>query len=222
MEKFTLKAQTRKETGKGPVRRLRTQGLVPANIIGGGQSRSTSVSEKEVQKLIDSGIRKASLIDLQIDGASEKVFVKEIQRFPHTGQIRHIDFYRVTPGKKIAATVAIQTEGIAKGSKAGGQFEHLLHEIKIKSTPEDLKDVLVVDVTHLEIGMSIKVSNLPVPKSWEILVNGDPIVTSVHKTKAILAQERAEKADDKPAAKKSGGAPAAKAAAKAPAKKAAK
>lgn len=209
MEKITIKAEVRNTTGKGPARRMRTMGLVPANIIGNGESRSASVVEKEIQKWIDSGIRKATLIDLQLDGKTERVFVKEIQRFPHTGQIRHIDFFKVTPGKKIQTTVAIETKGVAKGSKAGGQFEHLIHEIKVKSTPEDLVDTIAVDVSHLDVGMAIKVSELPVPKSWEILVNGDPIVTSCNKTKAILAAERAEKAEADKAAK-----PAAKKAAK--------
>ncbi|TGL54371.1 50S ribosomal protein L25/general stress protein Ctc [Leptospira kemamanensis] len=206
MEKISIKAQPRTSTGKGPARRMRVEGLVPANIIGNGEAKSASVVEKEIQKLIDSGIRKATLIDLELDGKSERVFVKEIQRFPHTGQIRHIDFYKVTPGKKIQTTVAIKTSGVAKGSKAGGQFEHLVHEIKVKSTPEDLTDVITVDVSGLDVGMMIKVSELPHPKSWEILVNGDPIVASCNKTKAILAAERAEKAEadakGKPAAKK--------------------
>lgn len=208
MEKISIKANPRTTKGKGPSRRLRVEGLVPANIIGSGKATSATVVEKEIQKLIDSGIRKATLIDLELDGKSEKVFVKEVQRFPHTGQIRHIDFFKVTPGKKILTTVAIKTTGVAKGSKAGGQFEHLVHEIKVKSTPEDLVDVLTIDVTHLDVGMSIKVSELPYPKSWEILTNGDPIVTSCNKTKAILAAERAEKAEadkgGKPAAKKAG------------------
>ncbi|TGN06484.1 50S ribosomal protein L25/general stress protein Ctc [Leptospira ilyithenensis] len=207
MEKYSIKVQPRTLTGKGPARRLRTAGLVPANIIGSGKATSGTVVEKEIQKLIDSGIRKATLIELDLDGKTEKVFVKEVQRFPHTGKIRHIDFFKVTPGKKIITTVAIQTTGVAKGSKSGGQFEHLVHEIKVKSTPEDLTDVLTIDVTDLDVGMIIKVSDLPCPKSWEILTNGDPIVTSCNKTKAILAAERAEKAEadaggKKPAAKK--------------------
>ena len=140
------------------------------------------------------------------------VFVKEIQRFPATNRVRHIDFYKVTPGKKITAKVGVKTTGVAKGSKAGGQFEHLIHELKIKSVPEDLKDLIVVDVTELGVGDSIKVSQLDVPKSWEIITNGDPIVTSVNVTKAILAAERSEKVAVDPKSKAG-----AKAAAKAPA-----
>jgi large subunit ribosomal protein L25 len=195
MEKILIKATPRaeQETGKGPNRRLRVQGMIPINVIGSGKSQIASVNEKDMVKIIDSGIRQSTLLDLELGSEKSRVYVKEIQRFPHTGQIRHIDFYKVTPGKKIVTVVSIETTGLAKGSKAGGQFDHLIKQIKVKSTPEDLKDIIYVDVTNLEVGDSIKVSELPIPSSWEVIVNGDPIVTSVMKTRALMAQERAEK-----------------------------
>jgi len=209
MGNFQLKVTKRTETGKNANNRLRAKGFVPVNIISNGEAFSGSVKEAEINKILSSGIRPATLIDLDIEGTPAKVYVKEIQRFPGTQRVRHVDFYKVTPGKKIIARVVIQTKGIAKGAKAGGQFVHLIHEIKVKSTPEDLVDLVTLDVSHLEVGQSIKISELPVPKSWEILINGDPIVTSVNKTKALLAAERSEKlAAAKEAAKK---APTAKA-----------
>jgi large subunit ribosomal protein L25 len=215
MSKQVIKVTKRQSTGKNENNRLRASGKVPVNIIFQGKSISGSVEEAEINKVINSGIRSATILEMELEGESKSdVFVKEIQRFPATNQIRHIDFYKVTPGKKIFAKVAIKTSGVAKGSKSGGQFEHLLHEIKIKSVPEDLKDLITIDVTNLEIGQSIKVSQLDVPKSWEIITNGDPIVTSVNITKAILAAERSEKAaKDDPKSKagqKAAAAPAAK------------
>lgn len=195
MEKILIKAtpRTEQETGKGPNRRLRVQGMIPINVIGNGKSQIATVNEKEMVKIIDSGIRQSTLLDLELGSEKSRVYVKEIQRFPHTGQIRHIDFYKVTPGKNIVTVVSIETKGLAKGSKAGGQFDHLIKQIKVKSTPEDLKDIIYVDVTNLDVGDMIKVSQLNVPASWEIIVNGDPIVASVMKTRALMAQERAEK-----------------------------
>ncbi|WCL49961.1 50S ribosomal protein L25/general stress protein Ctc [Leptospira sp. GIMC2001] len=199
MENILIKTTPRKpeETGKGPNNRLRASGMIPINVIGSGKSLLASVNEKDMNKIIDSGIRQATLMDLELGSEKARVFVKEIQRFPHTGQIRHIDFYRVTPGKKILTTVSIETTGLAKGSKAGGQFDHLIKQIKVKSTPEDLVDIIKIDVTGLDVGDMIKVSQLPVPKSWEIIMNGDPIVASVMKTRALIAQERADKEGDK-------------------------
>jgi len=200
MSNLVLKVAPRNETGKNENNRLRAKGLIPVNIIANGKAVSGSVSESEMNKILSSGIRPATLIKLEMEnGESSEVFVKDIQRFPATNQVRHIDFYKVTPGKKIIAKIGIITTGTAKGSKAGGQFVHVIHEIKVKSAPEDLKDLLVLDVTNLEIGQSIKISDLPTPKSWEILMNGNPIVTSVNKTKAILAAERSEKATEKDA-----------------------
>jgi len=199
MSILKIKVIKRTETGKNENNRLRADGKVPVNIISNGKSVLGSVERAEINRVLDSGIRPATLISVEMDGEStpSQVFIKEIQRFPATNEVRHIDFYRVTPGKKIRAKIGIQTIGQAKGSKSGGQFVHLIHEISVKSVPEDLKDLIVLDVTNLEIDQSIKVSQLPVPKSWEILINGDPIVTSVNKTKAILAAERSEKLAEK-------------------------
>ncbi|MBP7280613.1 MAG: 50S ribosomal protein L25/general stress protein Ctc [Leptospiraceae bacterium] len=213
MSRLTVKATKRSSVGKNENNRLRAKGFVPINVIYNGKSIPGSVDETEVNKVINSGIRSATLLDMEMEGEGKvAVFVKEIQRFPATNRVRHIDFYKVTPGKKITAKVGVKTTGVAKGSKAGGQFEHLIHELKIKSVPEDLKDLIVVDVTELGVGDSIKVSQLDVPKSWEIITNGDPIVTSVNVTKAILAAERSEKVAVDPKSKAG-----AKAAAKAPA-----
>lgn len=220
MKELSIKVTKRTETGKNANNRLRAKGLVPVNIISNGEAISGSVLASEMDKILKSGIRPATLIELDLEGQKYKAYVKEIQRFPGTGQVRHVDFYKVTPGKKIIAKVGIVTQGIAKGAKAGGQFVHLIHELKVKSTPEDLKDLITLDVSDLDIGQSIKVSDLPVPKSWEILINGNPIVTSVNKTKAILAAERSEKlAQAKEAKKATAPVKAAAAAPKAPAAK---
>lgn len=221
MTRQLIKVTKRQATGKNENNRLRATNKVPVNIIFEGKAISGSVDEAEINKVINSGIRSATILDMELEGESKaSVFVKEIQRFPATNRIRHIDFYKVIPGKKIMARVAVKTSGIAKGSKSGGQFEHLIHEIKVKSTPEDLKDLITIDVTNLEVGQSIKVSQLDVPKSWEIITNGDPIVTSVNVTKALLAAERSEKAVVDPKSKAGQKAAAAAApAAKAPAAK---
>ncbi|XDD49890.1 50S ribosomal protein L25/general stress protein Ctc [Leptospira sp. WS92.C1] len=191
IHKIVVKKRT--ETGKNENNRLRASGLVPVNIIGAGVATSGSVNEKELEKMVHSGIRQSTLIELDVEGqGTQKVFVKEIQRFPEIDRIRHVDFYKVVPGQKIVTKIGIETTGIAKGSKTGGQFEHLIHELRVKTIPEDLVENLTIDVTDLDVGDAIKISQLKVPASWEILINGDPIVTSVNKTKALLAAERAE------------------------------
>ncbi|MCB1178585.1 MAG: 50S ribosomal protein L25, partial [Leptospiraceae bacterium] len=191
MSKLSIKVAKRKSTGKNENNRLRVKGFIPVNIIANGKSELGSIDESEWNKIISSGIRPASVIQLDVDGGEKiNAFVKEMQRFPGSGQIRHIDFYKLSPGKKITAKVSVLTTGVAKGSKMGGQFNHFIHEIKVKSSPEDMLDKLVVDVSELGVGDSVKVSDLPVPGSWEVLVKSDLVVTSVIKTKALIAAER--------------------------------
>jgi large subunit ribosomal protein L25 len=193
MQEIKIAAEKRTQTGKNENNRLRMTGKIPVNIISNGQSVLASISSKEFEHIVQEGIRPASLIDIDLEGSSSKVFIKEIQRTPGVNTIRHVDFYKVQPGKKIIVKVGITTTGTPKGVKAGGRFEHVIHEIKVKSTPEDLVDILTIDVTDIEVGQVIKVKELKVPASWEILTEPNLIVTSVKITKAMLAQERAAK-----------------------------
>jgi large subunit ribosomal protein L25 len=199
MSEIALKISKRSETGKNENNRLRQKGFVPVNIISNGKSSMGSIELSEINKVLNAGIRPATLIELEYEGEKFKAFVKEIQRIPASNQVRHIDFYKVISNKKIRAKVGIRTVGTAKGSKVGGQFVHLIHEIYVKSLPEDMQDLITLDVSDLDVGDSIKISHLKRPPSWEIIVNGDPIITSVNKTKALLAAERNEKmgGDDK-------------------------
>ena len=200
MEKRELKSVKRTGTGKNECNRLRQAGKVPGNIIGDGKSTPISLDEKELLSLVNSGIRQSTLINLDTDGEQSTVYIKELQRFPESGGFRHVDFYRVTPGKMIKTKIAITTEGVAKGSKVGGRFEHLIHEIVVKTTPEEMREVINLEVSGMDIGDTIKVSTLDTPKGWEIMVNGDPIIAHVIKTKALIAQERSE-AKEAPAKK---------------------
>ncbi|MCB1191190.1 MAG: 50S ribosomal protein L25 [Leptospiraceae bacterium] len=194
MERITIKAIKRTETGKNANHRLRQSGNIPINITGNGKSTLGSVDAKEMAKTLNTGVRAATVLNLNLEGDAEyPVIIKEVQRTPGTNSVRHIDFYKISPNKKIIAKVGINTFGSPKGTKAGGQFEHLIHELKIKSPSEDLIDNINIDVTDMEIGHQIKVSQLPMPKSWEVLLKGDPVVASVNMTRALLAAERSEK-----------------------------
>ena len=95
MEQLKIKAEKRANTGKNENNRLRSQGKIPVNIISGGSSTLASVDAKELTHLFNSGIRPATLIDLDLDGTVSKVFVKEVQRTPGTNVVRHIDFYKI-------------------------------------------------------------------------------------------------------------------------------
>lgn len=190
----TLKVKKRTETGKNANHRLRNSGFIPINITGEGKSIIGSIDENEMVKCLNTGIRPATVLTLSMEGDSDhSVIIKEVQRTPGTNAIRHIDFYKIVPKKKIITKVAINTTGTPKGSKAGGQFEHIIHELKVKVPSEDLIDNISIDVSDLEINQQVKVSQLPLPKTWEVMLKGDPVVASVNMTRALLAAERSER-----------------------------
>lgn len=135
IHKIAVKKRT--ETGKNENNRLRSSGMIPVNIIGAGVATSGAVNEKELQKMVHSGIRQSTLIELDVEGqGQQKVFVKEIQRFPEIDRIRHVDFYKVVPGKKIVTKIGIETTGVAKGSKTGGSLSILFTRFVLKRSPK--------------------------------------------------------------------------------------
>lgn len=179
-----LNSQARTSKGKNAAGRIRREGVIPANLIFGGKSYPISVNELEFYKLLQSGLRQSTVIDLDVQGAdadvaSNRVIVKEIQREPVSGNVTHIDFYRVTSGKKVLVKVSVELKGTSKGVKAGGALEHYIRSLKVRATPDSLMDVLALDINDLDVGEALYLENLPIPEDWDVVMQGNPIVCKV-------------------------------------------
>ena len=185
-----LNSKTRSDTGKNEMNRLRTAGFIPGNLIADGKSTPISFGTAEFQKLLATGLRQSSFFDLKVEGGEDaRVYVKEIQRQPVTGDVLHVDLYRITPGKRIALSVAIETRGVSKGVKAGGAMEHFIRSIKVRANPESVKEVIEVDVTNLDVGAALHMSDLDIPEDWDVRMPGNPIVIKVAASRTSRAQE---------------------------------
>ena len=103
MGNVNLSCKKRTESGKNSARKLRRNNLIPGNIISDGKSDMISIPSLDFKRLLTGGLRQSTLFNLEIEnGDSEnKVYVKEMHRHPVTGEVLHVDFYRVTPNKKI-------------------------------------------------------------------------------------------------------------------------
>ncbi|MBX7059901.1 MAG: 50S ribosomal protein L25 [Leptospirales bacterium] len=187
MSHYNLNAEVRKEFGKNEAGRLRREGLIPCNLLDGGKSTLLSINDREFSRLIQSGLRQSSLIELNANGQKERVIVKEIQRDPVSNQILHIDFLKVVNGKKVLLTVAVELTGQSKGVKAGGALEQYINKIKVRATPETFVDVITVDVTELDVAQSVHLRDLGAPSSWELLLEGNPIVVKVAQGRTATA-----------------------------------
>ena len=189
MNELKLNGTIRTESGKNVARRMRATGKIPANLISDGKSSLISVEAQEFNGLLNHGLRQSSIFELQIDGKNEKVFVKELTREPIKGRVLHADFYRVTPGKKVTVPVAVEHHGTAKGVKAGGALEQFINSIKVKATPESLQDVLRIDITNLDVGDAIYLKDLAIPESWDVLLEGNPLVLKIARSRMARTAE---------------------------------
>jgi large subunit ribosomal protein L25 len=190
MEKATLKAQ--KRDGKTSGKNLLRAGIIPAVIYNHGKSENIQVLEKDTRRLFAHGISESRLIDLDIDGRIEQVFVKDYQLHPVNDKLLHLDFYRVSQDEKLRTRIAVHVEGKAEGVKNGGVLEIFLTEVPYETYPRYLTDFLTVDISHLKIGDSIHVSDVKLPPDSRILM--DPQTVICHVTHAAKEEAAAASA----------------------------
>ncbi|MDA8124749.1 MAG: 50S ribosomal protein L25/general stress protein Ctc [Deltaproteobacteria bacterium] len=215
MEATELKACTRKETGKGPARRFRKEGLIPAVFYGRGEEAiSLSVNAADLLKIIKK--KKDNIfIKLLIDGEKplEKLsMMKELQIEPVSRSFYHADFYEVRMDKKLTIDVPLHFTGVSVGVTNGGELQHLKRDLKVSCLPAALPDFVEVDVTGIDIGHSLKVSDIKVPEGVTVLDPEDVGVAMVAIVKVSVPQGAA--AGEAAAATADGDAPKAEAKAK--------
>ncbi len=162
-----LDVSVRENTGTGGAREARRNNLVPGVIYGGDEaSVAVAVKYNEVLKAINSGQFIGSMIELKHDGKAQKVFTKDIQFHPVTDAPMHLDFYRVTNKTLIEVEVSVNFVGEEEspGLKEGGTLNVVRYSIEVKCPAGDIPDNIEVDVSKMEIGDSIHISDVSLPK----------------------------------------------------------
>lgn len=180
MAEITLKATTGRELGSGPSKRIRVEGNVPGVVYGlDADPIPVTVEWKPLREALTTEAGLNALIDLDVDGDVSLTVVKELQRHPIRGNVLHIDFLRVSADAEITVEVPIVLEGEAKAVLSeGGTVDHLLYTLSINAKPADIPNELVVDISDLEIGGSIHVSDIKLPKGVSTDVEGEETVVS--------------------------------------------
>jgi large subunit ribosomal protein L25 len=182
MEATELRASIRKESGKGPARRFRKEGLIPAVFYGRGEEAILlSVNAADLLKIIKAK-KENIFIKLLIDGTErlEKLsLIKELQIEPVSRRFYHVDFYEIRMDKKLTIDVPLHFVGAPVGIQNGGELQHLKRELKVSCLPSVLPEFIDIDVSGLDIGNSIKVQDIKVPEGIEVLDPGDVGVAMV-------------------------------------------
>lgn len=187
----TLKATKREGRGKNEARRTRADGKIPANLIGSGKAQAVELDAKQFEKLIQSGLRQSSEIQLEMDGENTiKVLAKEIQRHPVSGEILHVDLYQITSGQKLRVNIPVETTGFARGVKAGGALEHYIRHLKVRTPPEALKEKIEVDITELQVGGQIHLQDLELPGAWDLMMRGNPIICKIAQSRMTVMSQK--------------------------------
>jgi large subunit ribosomal protein L25 len=158
MKTLDLQGSLRKEIGKKESRNLRKQELVPCVLYGGEQNIHFSTTEKQLISLVYTP--DTYLVKLDIDGEKYDAVMKDIQFHPVTDHILHVDFALVIPGKKVILNLPVQLTGNSAGLLAGGKLRQRRRTMKVKGLVEHMPEYLDIDITHLEIGDSLKVGDL--------------------------------------------------------------
>src|SRR5690606_15399359 len=169
---FTLNAELRADAGKGASRRLRREGQkVPAIVYGGEAApQNISIPHKDLLKQLENEAFYSSIVKLNVDGKTQDVIIKDLQRHPAKKLILHADFMRVSSTKKLHTRVPLHfvNEDICVGVKMqGGSIAHNLTELDISCLPGDLPEFIEVDLAEVQAGQIVHISNLTLPKGVE-------------------------------------------------------
>ena len=177
-----LTGKIREANGKSAARKLRTDECIPAVVYGLNDNVSLSINPKELSKLIEAKGRNV-LIELKVDGDSAEnrnVVLKELQTHPLKPGWVHIDFLEIDISKKIKVKVPIFLVGVSPGEKQGGIVNHIIRALEIESLPNDIPEKFEVDMSGVELNQMIRVSDLNLGESVQILNDPNDIVLNVH------------------------------------------
>lgn len=187
----TLSAAPRSTQGKNAARQLRRQGRVPAVIYGHGErSESLSVDRLALEKLLARISVENTLISLEVEGReAQRTLIREVQWHPYKNSILHIDFFHVHAGEKLRVDVPVRLVGTPVGVReGGGVMDQVLYDLHVECLPRDIPEVAEVDVSGLEVGESLRVSEVTIPNAT-ILNDADlPVASVVAPTKASLPE----------------------------------
>jgi large subunit ribosomal protein L25 len=183
METVNLDVEVRTERGKGNSRKLRQQGKIPGVIYGNDINSIPIIIDAKSFEVLASHGGTHQIISLNLkDNESKKkqtAIIKEIQRHPYKRYNLHVDFQKIALDQEIESTIPIQIIGEAPGQKAGGVLQHGTWEINVKGIARNLPDHVEIDISGVEIGDSLKASDIKLPEGLELLSHSDEMIVSV-------------------------------------------
>ena len=196
MATIEVNAISRSLQGTGASRRLRRTGKVPGIVYGGEHpAQNIELDHNSLFHQLKQEAFHASILSMSLDGKKDRVLLRDVQMHPWRQQVLHVDFQRVSANKKIHMKVPLHfiNADIAPGVKTGGGIvSHVMNEIDVTCLPDDLPEFVEVDLQHLELGHSVHLADVKLPKGLDStqLVRGDnAVVATVQIPRALVEAE---------------------------------
>ncbi|MDR3088680.1 MAG: 50S ribosomal protein L25 [Desulfobulbaceae bacterium] len=183
MLQCTIDVAKRDVTGKGPMRRLRSQGIIPAVTYGAGSEATLLQTDgKSLRAKLLEYARRNTVVTLNIEGGAQKhVIIGEIQTNPVTNALIHVDFCEIDLEKSRRYDVPVRFVGVPKGVDLGGILQTFVDHIVLEGKPLDVPDECTLDITGLAIGDQYTFAAFNIPDNLKMLSKADQVCVQVVK-----------------------------------------
>ena len=186
-----LNAETGRSTGSANARRMRREDSIPAVVYGHGMTPlSITVARRDLRIALSGAAGMNTVVDLTVDGTVYPAIVKELQRHPVRRTVQHVDFLQVNLNEEIVVAVPLRLEGEAKEVQANnGLVDPAVDTIEVRTTPRNIPDEFVVDITDFTMDTTMTLGELPMPAGVTPTHDLDMAIVTVLITRAALAEE---------------------------------
>jgi large subunit ribosomal protein L25 len=195
-ERTKLVVANRENLGSAESRRLRKQGLVPGVLYGTGDPVAICIEERELRRALTGAGGLHAILDVEIDGkgSSHASILKEYQVDPVRGGVTHVDLQEVRLDQPIIASVQVQLHGAddAPGVREGGVLSQPLREVNVEALPLEVPEHLDLDVSGMEIGGTLRISDLTAPEGATLLDDPETVVATVTAPTRVVEPEPTE------------------------------
>ncbi len=177
-----LNVKAREGLGKKNNRRLRSDGMVPAELYGHGEKNvSLTVSHAEMALALKHHSR---VVELK-GAVNEKALIRDLQWDTYGIDVLHVDFSRVSEHERVSVQVPVELKGEAPGAKEGGVIEFVVHEVEIECEALSIPEKLEVNIKELHLGGEITAGELPLPSGAKMLTGADVLIVHCVKPKLM-------------------------------------
>ncbi len=195
MDKLEISCSVREEAGKGVARKLRRGGKIPGILYGGDRVVSLVLDPKEIQRVLRSQAGENAIVQLNISGEKSqdlKVILRELQFDTIRSHLLHVDLYQIAMDEELEVHVPVELVGVPAGVDEGGVLTQQLYDLHVKCLPDQIPDRLSLDVSDLEIGDGLRVSDLSVPGGVTVIDDLDAPVVAVAAPRVEVEVEEEE------------------------------